>query len=277
MARPLKQGLDYFPLDVNCDDTVKLIEAKFGTEGFGVLIKLWQIIYENGYYIKWTERELLLYKNRINVDIILINDIINECVKWGLFNEALFKKQILTSSGIQKRYVEAVKRRSEITIEKQLWLTDIPKQTDKFTVNVYNNPINDDINSIDSHISTQSKVKENRIEQNIVVPYQAIFDLFNETCKSIPKIKGLSQSRKEKLKTRWMEMPDIDEWRKMFEIIESTPFLKGENKDKWKCTFDWLVENDRNYLKVLEGNYSKDSSATRQRGFKKEEEGAFQL
>ena len=126
MARPEKQGLDYFPLDVNLDDKVKLIEAKFGLVGFAVLVKLWQIIYENSYFVKWTERELLLYKNRINADINLINDVINESIRWGLFNEELYKKyQILTSSGIQKRYLEATKRRKNVVVEKSYTMIDL--------------------------------------------------------------------------------------------------------------------------------------------------------
>ena len=160
MARPEKQGLDYFPLDVNLDDKVKLIEAKFGLVGFAVLVKLWQIIYENSYFVKWTERELLLYKNRINADINLINDVINESIRWGLFNEELYKKyQILTSSGIQKRYLEATKRRKNVVVEKSYTMIDLTQFENVEVVNV-------DINPIDSYISTQSKVnrkeKENK-------------------------------------------------------------------------------------------------------------------
>jgi DnaD/phage-associated family protein len=128
LARPQKEGLDYFPLDVEMDDEVKLVDAKFGVAGFGVLIKLWQIIYDNGYYIKWTEKELLLYKNRINADINLINDVINECLLWGIFNDDLYKSYtILTSSGVQKRFFEATKRRTEITLVNEFLLASIPE------------------------------------------------------------------------------------------------------------------------------------------------------
>ena len=59
MARPLKTGLDYFPLDVSFDDNIELLEAEEGLEGFAILIKLWQKIYSNGYYIEWNEDSLL--------------------------------------------------------------------------------------------------------------------------------------------------------------------------------------------------------------------------
>jgi hypothetical protein len=35
----------------------------------------------------------------------------------------------------------------------------------------------------------------------------------------------------------------------------TTPFLRGEGPTGWCANFDWLVANDTNYLKVLEGRY----------------------
>ncbi|MCY9140555.1 DUF4373 domain-containing protein [Peribacillus frigoritolerans] len=63
MARPKKEGLDYFPLDVDMDqdDKIALIEAKHGVIGFGVTLKLLMKIYKEGYFYRWTEREQLLF------------------------------------------------------------------------------------------------------------------------------------------------------------------------------------------------------------------------
>ena len=41
----------------------------------------------------------------------------------------------------------------------------------------------------------------------------------------------------------------------LFQKIESTPFLKGENKRNWVANFDWVFANEQNWVKVLEGNY----------------------
>jgi len=167
MARPQKTGIDYFPLDVDMDDKVKLIDAKFGVAGFGILIKLWQIIYDNGYYIEWTEKELLLYKNRINADINLINDVINECLKWGIFNAELYELySILTSSGIQKRYFEATKRRTEVTLINELILVPLPNNYKPTLVFVNINPVNAYNNSKNADSSTQSKVKYSKVYNN---------------------------------------------------------------------------------------------------------------
>lgn len=41
MARPRKQGLDYFPLvDIGQDDKVQFVESVHGPVGFAIVIKL---------------------------------------------------------------------------------------------------------------------------------------------------------------------------------------------------------------------------------------------
>src|SRR5690606_32823125 len=153
MARPIKEGLDYFPLDVDIDqdDKIALIEANHGLEGFGVVIKILMKIYDNSYFYQWGEKEQLLFSRRANVNINRVNDIINDCLKWGLFSEYLYTNhKILSSKGIQKRYLEASSRRKRVEISTNYLLLD-----DK-EVNAYKNLVIVNINSIDSNISTQS-------------------------------------------------------------------------------------------------------------------------
>ena len=46
---------------------------------------------------------------------------------------------------------------------------------------------------------------------------------------------------------------DILEWRA--EYVLEVPLPRGE-QGGWKVTLGWLVDNDRNCLKVYEGNYN---------------------
>ena len=56
MARPLKEGLDYFSLDCYMDSKMKLIQAEYGLKGFAIVVKLWQMIYpEQGSYSEWND------------------------------------------------------------------------------------------------------------------------------------------------------------------------------------------------------------------------------
>lgn len=156
MSRPLKTGLDYFPMDVEMDDKVELIEAKHGILGFGILVKLYQRIYKEGYFLKLTEETLLIFSKRVNVDINKVNEVINDCLRYQLFDENLHKKyQILTSPGIQKRYLQAIDRRKDIELIQNYIIVDI-------------NGLNVNINWVNVDISTQSKVKETKLKKRIL-------------------------------------------------------------------------------------------------------------
>jgi|GEM_PF-1362566 len=125
MARPGKQGLEYFPLDVYLDDKYKFIQIKFGLEGFGILIKLLQKIYSNSYWCKFSDDELLIFSDENRIDPNKVMDIITEALNRDIYNKDLFEKyKILTSKGIQRRYKEIVKRRKEIELIAEYLLID---------------------------------------------------------------------------------------------------------------------------------------------------------
>src|SRR5699024_9652687 len=99
------------------DDKFKFIEIKYNLEGFAVVIKLMQRIYSLGYWCKWTEDEILLFSDEIKSNPDTVRDIVNECLKRGIFNQELHDKyNILTSRGIQKRFKEIVKRRKNVEV-----------------------------------------------------------------------------------------------------------------------------------------------------------------
>jgi hypothetical protein len=154
-GRPNKEGLEYFPLDCRMDEKFELVESEHGIVGFGILIKLYQSIYANGYYLEWDLRQHLIYSNRINVDINTINDVINSAIGWGVFDKRLFDAfKILTSAGIQKRYFEITQRRKIINVYSEYLLIDLPN-------NVNINLINANINSINDNIYSQRESKSN--------------------------------------------------------------------------------------------------------------------
>lgn len=125
MARPTKQGVDYFPLDVHMDDKFKFVEIKYKLEGFAIIIKLMQRIYSLGYWCKWTEDELLLFSDEIKADPEFVQNVVNECLERGIFNQKLHDNyNILTSKGIQKRYKEIVRRRKDVEVTEEYTLID---------------------------------------------------------------------------------------------------------------------------------------------------------
>ena len=109
MARPIKQGLDYFPFDVDffSDEKIATISGEFGIKGEIATIKLLCAVYRNGYFIEWSDMlKFKLLKELPGVSADLLDQIVNRLVKWGFFDKDLFDSAlILTSIGIQRRYL----------------------------------------------------------------------------------------------------------------------------------------------------------------------------
>ncbi|EOA3407829.1 Lin1244/Lin1753 domain-containing protein [Enterococcus hirae] len=141
MARPTKEGLDYFPLDVDVfeDEKIEAIAGEFGLKGEIAVIKLLCAIYKKGYFILWNDlTQATLLKRLPGVSKEMLNQIVNRLVKWGFFDKQLFDSvEVLTSENIQATYFEATKRRKS------------PKPT-KYVINANINTqderVNDDIN-----------------------------------------------------------------------------------------------------------------------------------
>lgn len=93
------------------------------------------------------------------------------------------------------------------------------------------------------------------------VDYQLIADMYNDTCVSFPKLTKLSEARKKAIRAR-LKTYSINDFKKLFELAESSSFLKGQNNRNWSATFDWLIK-DTNMAKVLDGNYADSSSSYR--------------
>jgi DnaD/phage-associated family protein len=177
LARPKKDGLEYFPLDVSAgiDDEIELLEAEYGLEGFSIFIKLLQKIYKNNYYLEWTDKEQLQFSKRVNTDAEKVNLIISSCLKWGLLNSKLFEHyNILTSHGIQERFLLAIGRRTSYKIYKEyLLMTDEEMKPyknivllTKTLVNVSKTPFNVDINPQSKVKEIESKVNREEIESS---------------------------------------------------------------------------------------------------------------
>ena len=92
-----------------------------------------------------------------------------------------------------------------------------------------------------------------RERDNNIINYQEIINMYNNTCVSFPKVNKLSEKRKKAIKAR-LNTYTVEDFQKLFEMAESSSFLKGQNSRNWSATFDWLIA-DANMAKVLDGNY----------------------
>ena len=112
----MKTGMDYFPLDVQLSDEVFAVECTHGNDGFAVIVKAWQALYqtERG-EIDCSEvvRRTTLAK-RANISEEQWNNIIDTCVTVGLFDrEAWKERRLLTSNGVKKRIARVIQERED--------------------------------------------------------------------------------------------------------------------------------------------------------------------
>lgn len=86
--------------------------------------------------------------------------------------------------------------------------------------------------------------------------FLSCWNLMANNC-GISKIQSITKSRKAKLLARFKDVYLFDNtFQTACGLIAQSDFMQGKNGNGWKVTFDWLISNDTNITKVLEGNYS---------------------
>lgn len=282
-GRPTKQGIDYFPMDVGFFTDVKIrkISRACGSQSTSILICLLCNIYKDeGYYILWDEDLPFVIADTVGVSEGAVKEVLIKSLQVGFFDQELYEKyKILTSSGIQKRFLLATYQRKETAI--------IPE----YLINCANNSINCTINSINHSDNEQSKskVKVNRkkrkekennketspngeekkdelsLSHSQKIDWVGLMNWYNSLFRDkLPAIKSMTETRKKAVKARIAQYGK-ESIRTVFNLVLQSSFLLGGNDHNWKCDFDWIFKQ-ANYTKILEGNYNgkrADTATTR--------------
>lgn len=119
MARPQKEGLDYFPHDTDADSDPK-IQAMiylYGNDGYAFYFRLLQRIYRSSsgsIDVSDAETKQILARN-ISVTMQKFDKMLATSIKKGLFDGELFEKSgQLSSNGIRKRLSVVLGKRAEM-------------------------------------------------------------------------------------------------------------------------------------------------------------------
>lgn len=170
MGRIARDGVDYFAVDVEFDDNVLIVIAKHKNAGLGILLRLWQKCYrQKGYYMDWGEDNALLFADEINVDIDTLNALVDTCFRVDVFHRGLWEKyQILTSSGIQKRWRDIVTsaKRMNTEIDPKFDISGL--NADKLGVNKIDSGYTPGKSAKTPEEMTQSKVKKSKRKESKV-------------------------------------------------------------------------------------------------------------
>lgn len=154
MARPRKDGLDYYPMDVNFlgDIKVKKVIRSHGIQAVAVILHLLGTVYrDTGYYATYDDDLLFITADELNLEEKYVKDVVEKLLEVDFFSrEQAEKNKVLTSIGIQERYRKATERRISVNINDSLCIQK-PRSSED---NVYR--------------STQSKVKESKVKESKV-------------------------------------------------------------------------------------------------------------
>lgn len=136
MARPRKEGLDYFSFDVDFfqDVKIRVLKGDLGNDGVLTYIYLLTKIYKNGYYIDKTDEMISVTALDVGISVDQTRQIVAYLVSRSLLTEIsilALPVTVLTSPGIQRRYQLAVRTRGQknvVDVKGEIWLLS-PEET----------------------------------------------------------------------------------------------------------------------------------------------------
>lgn len=143
MARPSKINVNSIPFDVDFMESEQMvcIAGEFGVKGEIAALKLLFAVYQKGYFLEWS-----LYERAKMIRLLpgispeLLDQIMHRLLKWGFFDEFLFRSaQVLTSVDIQRKYFNAIRRRTGLNRQSFPYLLIDPDRPND--VSAYNNRV----------------------------------------------------------------------------------------------------------------------------------------
>lgn len=295
MARPLKNGLEYFSLDVVFYNDIKIrkIVRRKGGDALSVYIVLLCIIYDKGYYLEWNDDVPFLISEATGYQEDRVTEIILYCIENGLFDKHIFEQyHVITSCSIQKRYMaicsltkRKMDRKSPYFLigkyEKEVSSEETPVNSEETPINSEETVVNSEETLDDKGLtpknsgkSTQRKEKEKEnIDSSLrsessssqattvsedKINFLAFQDFFNRTIQQYgSQIPTITQieGKRRQALNARAREHGKEALRKAVINAATAPFLNGASEKPFVASFDWIFR-PTNFVKVLEGTYN---------------------
>lgn len=232
MARPLSRGIEYYPLDVDFLNNLKIkrIMKSCGPNSIAIIILLLGNIYgDEGYFMKWDEDVCFLVADAVGAKEVYVKEVLKKCLQVDLFSIELFEKyKIITSNGIQKRFFEITKRRKRENLIDDYLLVNVTETE----VIVAETPINVTETGVIVSKSTQSKVKKSKVKDSV----------------SNNSISLLNSMLKIKVDSKFLT--------KINSNINVNKLIEELSKSKWVCdNFDLNTASNSFLVKLCDGKF----------------------
>lgn len=252
MARPSKQGLSYFPKDVDFYNDYKIMDLleKYGPIGVTVYDVILTEIYRNGYYLEKPIDRVAANVARIIgskwVQKRLVSQVILDCGEIGLLETTLLQHGVMTSVGIQRRY-STVTARNKVNKDKY-WLIDESGQPLLNAPQINETVAETDISDAETPVIEpeipQKESKENKTKQKKKICQEPQSSPDRPPVFRLMLLDGSDYKVYQEEIDRYRELyPAIDverEYRKMIGWIESHPKNRKTPRGIQKFINGWL-------------------------------------
>lgn len=221
MARPKKEGMDYFPHDTDAvnDEKVEALRMLYGNDGYAFYFILLERIYrsKNAELDVSDAETLQILSRKVGIQKDLFDRILETCLKRDCFDSAAYEERgVLTSNGIKKRVAPVIEKRETM---RQKYVSSNKEVSDSETLQKPDKV-------------KESKGKESKEESNkdIVadaLPYKEIIDYLNE--KAATQYRSSSKKTQTLIKARINESFTVDD----FKIVIDKKVADWLRDEKW--------------------------------------------
>jgi uncharacterized protein YdaU (DUF1376 family) len=263
------------------DPKLQNILMEYGCEGLGVFWCIVEMVYEQEGTLPLSNCKSIAFA--LHVECKVVESIIND---FNLFKndgvnfwsesinnrlnkrvEIAEKRKKAAASSWESRRVKQMQSKNNANAMDCNAIKEKERKENNNESNKLDSPENEfsgdsdsDSSIEDTDTQTEQEKPPQGKKEGKKIDFKAIIEMYHANCPSFPRIIKLSDARKQKVKSRLAEMKD--DWallESVFTTMESSKFLRGDNKNGWKATFDWIFDNEKNWLKVIEGNYNDKS------------------
>jgi len=197
MARPIKEGMDYFPHDTAAsnDKKIEALRAIYGNDGYAFyFIMLEQIYQEPSFELVISDAEtreemLQILARKVAVTKEVFTQILNTAIKWECFDKELYEqKGVLTSNGIKKRSGVVLEKRQKMRVK---------YQQDKEVIS--DAETTQETGEETPQSKVKIKVKESKAKENIYTPeFEKWYAEYPRSQAKQDSFKNFENTRKEK-------------------------------------------------------------------------------
>lgn len=251
MARPMREGLEYFPhdTDASSDEKVEALTSLYGAEGYAFYFILLERIYRTAEFkisVRDEESRAILARKCLTSPE-RFDAMIKTAVRVGCFDADPYREEgILTSSGIRKRSFPVVEKR------------------DAMRKKYAKNPM--DGVSASETLQKPDKAKESKVKESREELLREVLSRWNEFASKngLSPVMKISTKREAGIIARSKEIEF--QFDLILQEIESSDFLLGKKDGgSWRVDFDFIFLSANNYLKILEGKYRNANNGTGRR------------